>query len=189
MPAQVIDLFCGVGGLTRGLLNAGLDVMNGELLAFVDSDDKVERNFIEELYACAEQNGADIAGCDFFIDSGSKSSVKSENPGASPREAAERLLRGESDGYVWIKLIRSNLFKNGKFTDAGRFSMWEDVVLSAELYYYAQKISYIPKPLYHYRFNPESLCNTFSELLPKYIASYESMFVNLLRWFLASSIY
>lgn len=29
MPAQVIDLFCGVGGLTRGLLNAGLDVIAG----------------------------------------------------------------------------------------------------------------------------------------------------------------
>ena len=29
MPAQVIDLFCGVGGLTRGLLNVGLDVIRG----------------------------------------------------------------------------------------------------------------------------------------------------------------
>ena len=29
MPAQVVDLFCGVGGLTRGLLNAGLDVIAG----------------------------------------------------------------------------------------------------------------------------------------------------------------
>ena len=28
MPAQVIDLFCGVGGLTRGLLDAGLDVVS-----------------------------------------------------------------------------------------------------------------------------------------------------------------
>ena len=29
MPTQVIDLFCGVGGLTRGLLDAGLDVIAG----------------------------------------------------------------------------------------------------------------------------------------------------------------
>ena len=29
MPSQVIDLFCGVGGLTRGLLDAGLDVIAG----------------------------------------------------------------------------------------------------------------------------------------------------------------
>lgn len=29
MPTQVVDLFCGVGGLTRGLLDAGLDVVAG----------------------------------------------------------------------------------------------------------------------------------------------------------------
>lgn len=29
MPAQVVDLFCGIGGLTRGLLDSGLDVRAG----------------------------------------------------------------------------------------------------------------------------------------------------------------
>lgn len=29
MQAQIVDLFCGIGGLTRGLLNSGLDVVGG----------------------------------------------------------------------------------------------------------------------------------------------------------------
>ena len=29
MPAEIVDLFCGVGGLTRGLQNAGLNVLTG----------------------------------------------------------------------------------------------------------------------------------------------------------------
>lgn len=29
MPAQVVDLFCGIGGLTRGLINSGLNVIAG----------------------------------------------------------------------------------------------------------------------------------------------------------------
>ena len=29
MPVQIVDLFCGIGGLTRGLLNAGLNVIAG----------------------------------------------------------------------------------------------------------------------------------------------------------------
>lgn len=29
MPAEVIDLFCGVGGLTHGLIESGLSVIAG----------------------------------------------------------------------------------------------------------------------------------------------------------------
>lgn len=29
MPAEVIDLFCGVGGLTHGLIESGLNVIAG----------------------------------------------------------------------------------------------------------------------------------------------------------------
>ena len=29
MSVQVVDLFCGVGGLTRGLLDSGLNVVGG----------------------------------------------------------------------------------------------------------------------------------------------------------------
>lgn len=29
MPAEIIDLFCGIGGLTRGLIDSGLNVIAG----------------------------------------------------------------------------------------------------------------------------------------------------------------
>lgn len=29
MPAEVIDLFCGIGRLTRGLINVGMNVIAG----------------------------------------------------------------------------------------------------------------------------------------------------------------
>ena len=29
MPVQIVDLFCGIGGLTRGLINSGLNVIAG----------------------------------------------------------------------------------------------------------------------------------------------------------------
>ncbi|WP_443708045.1 DNA cytosine methyltransferase, partial [Ruminococcus bicirculans (ex Wegman et al. 2014)] len=29
MPAQIVDLFCGIGGLTHGLINSGLNVIAG----------------------------------------------------------------------------------------------------------------------------------------------------------------
>lgn len=48
MPTQVVDLFCGVGGLTRGLLDAGLNVVAG-----FDNDPTCE-------FAYHENNGADF---------------------------------------------------------------------------------------------------------------------------------
>ncbi len=47
----------------RGLAavrNRGIQEATGELLSFIDSDDYVDENFIENLYECLIKNGADI---------------------------------------------------------------------------------------------------------------------------------
>lgn len=46
MPTQVIDLFCGIGGLTRGLLDAGLNVIAG-----FDNDPTCEFAYDERFLA------------------------------------------------------------------------------------------------------------------------------------------
>ena len=39
----------------------------GEYLIFVDSDDYIEKGYLEKLYTTAKQNDSDIVECDFFI--------------------------------------------------------------------------------------------------------------------------
>ena len=61
MPTQVIDLFCGIGGLTRGLLDAGLNVIAG-----FDNDPTCEFAYHENNHAdficqnIREMTGADV---------------------------------------------------------------------------------------------------------------------------------
>lgn len=45
--------------------NAGLDVMTGEYIAFVDADDYMEENYIETLYTMLVENNAQVSICSF----------------------------------------------------------------------------------------------------------------------------
>lgn len=45
--------------------NAGLDVMTGEYIAFVDADDYMEENYIETLYQMLIENNAQVSICSF----------------------------------------------------------------------------------------------------------------------------
>lgn len=64
MPIQVVDLFCGIGGLTRGLLDAGLNVIAG-----FDNDPTCEFAYHENNHAnficrnIREMTGEEVQEC------------------------------------------------------------------------------------------------------------------------------
>ena len=140
----------------------GISNANGEYLAFVDSDDWVEENYIKKLCTYAIENKADIVACNYFLESGKKTYQKTEKIAEISNINIKKLLEGELSGYLWLKLLRSNLIKENSFMDIGDISVWEDVVISVQLYFYARKIASVNDYLYHYRQNSNSLCNSFS---------------------------
>ena len=47
--------------------NSALEISTGKYIAFMDSDDFIEPEFLENMYNAAEENGADIACCNFKL--------------------------------------------------------------------------------------------------------------------------
>lgn len=142
----------------------GMLVAHGKYVIQIDSDDWCEPNMLEMLHTQAELTESDIVNCDLFFEYKKKTVLKRENPGKIGKETVRKLLNGTYDGFLHVKLVRRELYLRYLILPVDDINMWEDVLLSVRLYFYAQKISYISMPLYHYeKSNTNSICAVFSD--------------------------
>lgn len=134
--------------------NAGVRAASGDYICFVDSDDWVEPNFVEELVSAMESNQADIAMCGWY-----------EN---------ERLFSLEKDGLEYNR--EEFLYYLFSFFDGHYFALWNKIFKRELAGYFDETVSYledgificeyvkkackaviVPTALYHYIENSGSL--------------------------------
>lgn len=136
--------------------NVALDMMTGEWVLFVDSDDWIETNTLEIILSHKEDQ-ADIIEFGF-----SYCNCNTEHEDAqvffgeilySNRTALNFLVGGGLPmGMMWDKLFRASVIGDLRFIE-GRY--YEDTPFIIELLWRARCYQYIPKVLYHYRINRE----------------------------------
>ena len=139
--------------------NTGLQNANGKYIIQVDSDDWLEPNYLEELYKSAEEDGADISGCDYYLELADKTLTVREDLSKSPVDCLKYIIT-ICQGIIWTKLVRKDLFTKNNITWVEGLDMGEDLLICSKLFAHAQKVSDVDLPLYHYRkTNPNSFCN------------------------------
>ena len=151
--------------------NAGIDAAGGKYVAFVDSDDTIDKDMLRVMYERAENDGADIVQCnirDIYPDGGEKVQFKSGDESVTVTDKGlytDKYFTPCHHSYeVCNKLInREFLIKSGvKFRDTKRFFS-EDLLFNLELIAHLNRISFIPKPYYNYYQNNTSHLHTHAE--------------------------
>lgn len=121
----------------------------GEYIFFVDSDDWIEKDAVEQMVAATKDGNVDIVGCDFIKDYiSSNTKYFHEEYGKTCRENLLKCLNYEIGTVLWKLLIRRSLFDNFKITP--HIDIVEDYIMSVKLYFYANSFVAIPKAFYHY---------------------------------------
>ncbi len=147
--------------------NVALDQCRGQWVAFVDSDDRLEPDYLAVLVNDLTATGADIAACRWQefgeADAPPVPAPAAGSPRVMDREQALAALfyQRELDAAVWGKLYRSALFEGLRFPD-GR--IYEDLVLSYQLIDRAERVCWRPYEGYAYRLRGNgTMQETFSE--------------------------
>ncbi len=128
--------------------NSGIKAAKGAYIQHVDSDDWCEPTMLEELYCKAIECDADIVGCDNYF--GETSYVK-HKIADNNIDCLKQLVGSNVSNPIWNKLIKSELyFHKGEDFFIPRVDIWEDYLACCKLFYFANKIVYLPKAFLHY---------------------------------------
>lgn len=130
---------------------AGADAACGIYSIHVDPDDWVEHTMLEEMYAKAVEEDADMVICDFMIDFADRNYVASQKVGkCEPNDCLRRMMYGKIHGSLCNKLIRTELYGRYNIRFFEGINYCEDYLTCVQLFIQGVKITYIPKAFYHY---------------------------------------
>ena len=149
--------------------NVGITCASGDYICFIDSDDYIDREYLQALFeAVREPSELAICGFDWICNN----------------EIVNRTLFGEGKQYVnkcelmdflnlvsspWVKLFRADIIRDSRLFFPKDISYGEDLLFNLEYLNRIENICVLNEPLYHYvtdnqqsllrRYNPELLAN------------------------------
>lgn len=158
------------GGLSSAR-NSGVAAAQAEYIAFVDSDDWVETDFLKTLYEAAAGYGADMVQCNYQMVS-QHETVPVMSPGFMlyEQDNIKNLLEEMAQTNVkhlynsrWTKIYRADIAKEAVKLCPETQAMGEDYLMNFAAVTMCNRIVILDSaPLYDYRINENSMSNSYS---------------------------
>lgn len=136
--------------------NKGVDLAVGDYICFIDPDDWVEPQYLEELYYTIEEANVDIVACEYYCSTDNKNEVIhiNEKSYLNREETIKAISDSTIESFLWNKIFRKADLKKYKFRDG---ACYEDVLLFNDIIVDIQSMIIIHKPLYHYYMRNDSI--------------------------------
>lgn len=161
---KVIHKINGGQGSAR---NVGLDNARGDLLAFLDSDDSMEKDCLKNLYEDMLQRNLDIASCNYgrYDEEGvflSRFEDRYSDFVVDGIEAQKRIWYAECINLApWGKVYKRELWKGIRFEEC---RYYEDYATMHKVYLQADRFGYIHEPQIRYLVRKGSDVRSFNQL-------------------------
>lgn len=131
--------------------NYGMERIRGKYTYFIDADDWIEKDLLQDTVTLAEKTDADIVPFGFIIEDNGKKIIKPLSPCGNfefqdLKQVANEITRG-----TWSEcheLIRSKMIQDVRHN---KYQTCEDICFQMDLLCNVKKVCGINKEYYHYR--------------------------------------
>ena len=129
------------GGLSDAR-NFGIPHATGEYIAFLDSDDYVEKDMYEKMYNIAKKENSDMVQCNFYWEYPDLNKKKIAD---MPKYSGKKEMFEKTRVEAWNKLIKRDILEESK-VEFPKGLRYEDVEFTYKLVPYINKVSFIEEP-------------------------------------------
>lgn len=128
--------------------NKGIEIANGKYITFIDSDDNINRNYINTLISNVEENSV--------VKINTKNALRET---IIPREKyIKDIVSGKEKGVCWGYLFEKKILNDIRF-DVNT-SYMEDTIFIIRYLFRVSKVKSLKEKLYYHKVNEEGLTNS-----------------------------
>ena len=151
-----IKLIHKINGGISSARNAGIDIANGDYYTFIDSDDYIMPDMIEQLFYISKSTDADISICCIANNKDEFDKGINKDIEILTKEETLKCILTEKKILTSAcgKLYKSELFNVVRYPDG---KIYEDLGTTYKLVELSEKIAFVNVKKYYYRTNNESI--------------------------------